>query len=811
MKCEIGSVKLRQTQIHHYGQRFDVFMNKKDLSERDICTKFITPALQKAGWNIQTQIREEFSFTDGRIVVRGNLRLLPNKNKKRADYLLFYHKNLPLAVIEAKNNKHKIGDGIQQALAYADEYNLDLPFVFSSNGDGFLFHDKIGLSAQVEAELDLDEFPSPETLWQKYCEWKQLTAEEEKLITSFYYDEGDGRTPRYYQVNAINKTIEAIAKGQQRLLLVMATGTGKTYTAFQIIWRLWKNKTKKRILFLADRTILIDQAKNQDFSPFGDAMTKIENREVNKNFSIYLTLYQGLTGKEEAKNIYKQFSPTFFDLVIIDECHRGSAAEDSLWRNVLEYFNTATHIGLTATPKETKDVSNIHYFGEPIYTYTLKQGIEDGFLAPYKVIRVISDKDENGYTPETGKLDKHGKEIEQRTYGTADYDRNLILENRTKFVARKVWEYLKATDLMAKTIIFCDDQPHAERMREALVNLIPEAATNRRYVVRITGEDKYGKAELSNFIAVDEPYPVIATTSQLLTTGVDAKTCKLIVLDKTINSMTEFKQIIGRGTRLREDYGKFFFTIMDFKNATRLFKDDDFDGEPVCIYEPQGDDPIVPPDDLEARNNQTQGEAIEPEPEPTQRREKFYVDDVEVGDGTTITQYLGADGELTTDNLHSYSRKKLNETFGSFNDFMRRWSEAERKEKLLAELELQGIPVAHLKEIVPNGDELDIFDLIVHVAFDQKPLTRSERVKQVRNQDYFAQYNEQARAVLDALLDKYALQGISGIENAEILKLPPFNKFGSKVQIKRGIFGSDENYSQAISELEKRIYQQHFA
>jgi type I restriction enzyme R subunit len=543
-------------------------LDKSLLSERDICTKFITPAIQQAGWQ-QHEFREEVQLTDGRVMVRGKLAArIKNPDAKggpkRADYVLYARPNVPIAVVEAKQNKYPVGHGMPQALIYAEL--LDAPFAISSNGNGFLLHDRTGLTQPVERELSLSEFPSPATLWPLYQQWKGLTEPDAvKLVEQPYYSDGSGREPRYYQRVAINRAIEAIAKGQQRILLVMATGTGKTYTAFQIIWRLWKAKTKKRILFLADRNILVDQTMQQDFAPFGEVMHKITNREVKKNYEVYLALYQAVTGKEEWKQIYRQFPADFFDLVVVDECHRGSAADDSVWREVLDYFSTATHLGLTATPRETKEVSNITYFGEPVYTYSLRQGIEDGFLAPYKVIRIVTDADALGYTPEKGKLDKHGQTVEQRQYNTRDFDRNLVLEKRTKLVAAKVWEYLKGTDPMAKTIVFCDDQDHAERMRQELVKLIPAAAANRRYVMRITGDDAEGKAQLSYFIDNDEPYPVIATTSKLLTTGVDAKTCKLIVLDQTINSMTEFKQIIGRGTRLREDYHKLYFTIMDFK------------------------------------------------------------------------------------------------------------------------------------------------------------------------------------------------------------------------------------------------------
>ena len=502
-------------------------MDKKQLSERDICTKFITPAVKDAGWDINTQVLEEFYFTKGRVIVRG--RLHTRGEPRRADYLLSYLKNQPIAIIEAKNNKHKLGDGMQQALGYAE--SLDVPFVFTSNGDGFLFHDKTGLSGKVETELSLAEFPSPETLWLRYCDWKSLTAIKQELITTPYYYDTNNRSPRYYQINAINRTIEAISKGQQRILLVMATGTGKTYTAFQIIWRLWKSGLKTRILFLADRNILVDQTKNNDFRPFGQAMTKISKRQINKSFEIYLSLYQAVTGNNEEKNIYKQFSPTFFDLVIIDECHRGSAKEDAAWRAILDYFSSATHIGLTATPKETKEISNINYFGEPVYTYSLKQGIEDGFLAPYKVIRIDFDIDLNGWKPKQGQKDKYGRLIEDRIYNRKDIDKNIIFDERTYLVAWKITEYLQKTGEFQKTIVFCDDIEHAERMRQALINLNPERAKeNRRYIMRITGDEKQGKAELDNFIDPESTYPVIAITSKLMSTGVDAKTCKLIVL-----------------------------------------------------------------------------------------------------------------------------------------------------------------------------------------------------------------------------------------------------------------------------------------
>ena len=802
-------------------------MDKHDLSERDICTKFITPAIQQAGW-LQHQFREEVNLTDGRVMVRGSLAArIRNPNvkggPKRADYVLYARPGVPIAIVEAKQARFKVGHGMQQALAYAEM--LDAPFAISSNGDGFLLHDRTGLTQPVERELQLHEFPSLTDLWLLYQQWKGLTEPKAvRLVEQPYYADGSGREPRYYQRVAINRAIEAIAKGQQRVLLVMATGTGKTYTAFQIIWRLWKAKAKKRILFLADRNILVDQTMQQDFAPFGEVMHKVVNREVKKNYEVYLALYQAVTGREEWKQIYRQFPADFFDLVVIDECHRGSAADDSAWRDVLDYFSAATHLGLTATPKETKEVSNLTYFGDPVYTYSLKQGIEDGFLAPYKVIRIATDVDAVGYTPEKGKVDKLGQPVEQRQYNTKDFDRNLVLEKRTRLVARKVWEYLKATDPMAKTIVFCDDQDHAERMRQELVKIIPAAASNRRYVMRITGDDNEGKAQLSYFIDNDEPYPVIATTSKLLTTGVDAKTCKLIVLDQNINSMTEFKQIIGRGTRLREDYQKLYFTIMDFKGATRLFADPDFDGEPVVIYEPKDDEPVVPPDvppgtgepDPPSPGPGQPGEEVTPPGVTTggggEGRIKYVIDDVNVRVAVERSQYLDADGKLITEDyrvlLKDDIKKALQAEFGSLTDFVRRWNSAERKLAVLEELADHGVPLEVLQQAVPNGGELDVFDLVAHVAFDQKPLTRRERANNVKKRDVFGKYGEQARAVLEALLDKFADHGVQNIEDAKVLELPPFDQFGSKTQIRRGIFGGVEQFTQAVKALEHALYEE---
>lgn len=804
-------------------------MNKLEFSERDICTKYITPAIQQAGWQLH-QFREEVSLTDGRVMVRGTLaaRIRNPEVKggpKRADFVIYGRPNIPIAIVEAKQAKYSVGHGMQQALAYAEM--LDAPFAISSNGDGFLLHDRTGITQPIERELSLNGFPSLDELWPVYQQWKGLSEPNAtKLVEQPFYSDGSGKAPRYYQRVAINRTTEAVAKGQSRVLLVMATGTGKTYTAFQIIWRLWKAKAKKRILFLADRNILVDQTMQQDFAPFGEVMHKVTNREVKKNYEIYLALYQAVTGREEWKQIYRQFPSDFFDLIVVDECHRGSAADDSAWREVLDYFGDATHLGLTATPRETKEISNFNYFGEPVYTYSLKQGIEDGFLAPYKVIRIATDVDALGYTPETGKLDKLGQPVEQRQYNSKDFDRGLVLENRTRLVAIKVWEYLKATDPMAKTIIFCDDQDHAERMRQELVKIIPAAARNRRYVMRITGDDTEGKAQLSYFIDNDERYPVIATTSKLLTTGVDAKTCKLIVLDQTINSMSEFKQIIGRGTRLREDYQKLYFTIMDFKGATRLFADPEFDGDPVVIYEPKPGESVVPPD---VQNPQGSGEQDLPASHTMTTngddrpaggeigggngagRVKYFIDDVDVRVAVERSQYLDADGKLITEDyrvlLKDSIKKSLQDEFGSLTEFLRRWNSADRKQAVLELLTSQGVPLEILQQAVPNGAKLDAFDLVAYVAFDQKPMTRRERAENVRKRDVFGKYGEQARAVLEALLDKFADHGVQDIEDAKVLELPPFDQFGSKTQIRRGIFGSVEDYAEAVKSLEKALYE----
>lgn len=786
-------------------------LDKKQLTEADIRTKFITPGIlgpDGSNWNVMTQVLEERYFTKGRIIVRG--KTVQRGEAKKADYILFYKPNIPIAVVEAKDNNHSVGSGMQQALDYAE--TLDVPFAYSSNGDAFLEHDRTGNAAAPERTLALDQFPTPAELWARYRGSKGYTPEQESVTAQDYYDDGSGKAARYYQQVAINRTVDAVARGENRVLLVMATGTGKTYTAFQIIWRLWKAGMKKRILFLVDRNILADQTKINDFKPFGTAMTKITNRTVDKSYEIYLSLYQAVSGTEEEQDIYKQFSPEFFDLVIVDECHRGSAAEDASWRRILDYFSSATQVGMTATPKETRDVSNIEYFGEPIYTYSLKQGIDDGFLAPYKVIRIGLDKDLEGWRPEKGKTDKLGQEIEDRIYNDLDFDQNLILEKRTETVAAKVTEFLKGTDRFSKTIVFCENIDHAERMRQALVNANADlAAANKRYVMRITGDNDEGKAQLDNFIDPESTFPVIVTTSRLMSTGVDAQTCKLIVLDRRVGSMTEFKQIIGRGTRVNEDYGKLFFTIMDFRRATALFADPDFDGPPEQIYEPKGDDPVVPPDDAPPTVGDEEGTyGDEPVVFPdgtggAGKPVKYYVDDVEVVVATERVQYLDAEGKLITESLKDYTRKNIKKSFDSLDLFLTTWNGAKQKQAIIDELAKDGLFLDELSEQV--GRDYDAFDLVCHVAFDQPPLTRRERAENVKKRSVFAKYGDKARGVLNALLDKYADGGLKSVESLEILKVDPLTSFGTPVEIIK-LFGGKQKYLAAIEQLESELYQE---
>ncbi len=801
--------------------------SKKELSERDICTKYINPALEKAGWDLLTQIREEVSFTEGRIYVKGNL--TSRGKRKRADYILYYKANIPIAIIEAKDNKHSVKAGIQQGLAYAEI--LDIPSVYSSNGDGFYEHDRTCTNGKIatrniERELLLDNFPTPKQLWKRYKKYKGIvTEEQERISAQDYFFDGTDRSPRYYQQVAINRTVEAIAKGQNRILLTMATGTGKTYTAFQIIHRLWKSHSKKRILFLADRNALIDQTRRGDFRHFKDKMTVVKQKKIDKSYEIYLALYQGLTNydqgqSDEHKDAYREFSPDFFDLIVIDECHRGSAKEDSAWREILKYFGNATHIGLTATPKETETISSSEYFGDPIYTYSLKQGIQDGFLAPYKVLRIGLNVDLEGWRPEQGKTDKQGLLVDDRVYNRKDFDKNLVIDERTETVARKVTEFLKKTNRFDKTIIFCVDIDHAQRMRAAIANENSDLmAQNSKFVMQITGDNDEGKRELDNFINPEEKYPVVATTSKLMTTGIDAQTCKIIVLDSNIASMTEFKQIIGRGTRINEEFDKTFFTIMDFRNVTDLFADPDFDGDPVRVKELGQDDEFESPEDEinegEAVIDDDDGEEIIFEPpvdEPdiidggnivNEPRPKYYVNGVNVAVLNERIQYMDGNGKLITGSLRDYTKQKVREQYQSLDDFLNKWNKADKKHAIIEELTEKGIVFENLKEAI--NKEMDIFDLICHTAFDQPPLTRAERVNNVKKRDYFTQYGEQARKVLEALLDKYADEGIENIEDIKILKVNPFDDIGTPMEIV-SLFGGKKQYMQAITELEQEIY-----
>ena len=801
-------------------------LNLSNLTEADIITKCVMPAILNAGWDNTTQIRQEVKLRDGKVIVRG--KVAARRTVKSADIVLYHKPGIPLAVIEAKANKHEIGKGMQQGIEYARL--LDVPFVFATNGDGFIFRDATAAEGEcLEKQITLDDFPSPAELWQKFCLWKGYTQAQLPVITQDYYDDGSGKSPRYYQLQAINKTIEAVSNGQNRVLLVMATGTGKTYTAFQIIWRLWKSKNKKRILFLADRNILVDQTKNNDFQPFGTAMTKVSGRTIDPAYEIHLALYQAITGPEEDQKAFKQVAPDFFDLIVLDECHRGSASEDSAWREILDYFSSATQIGLTATPKETHEVSSTDYFGDPVYVYSLKEGIEDGFLAPYKVVRVDIDVDLQGWRPTKGQTDLNGEVIDDRIYNQKDFDRTMVIDERTELVARTITDYLKRTNPMDKTIVFCNDIDHAERMRRALVNLNPEQVKkNDKYVMKITGDDEIGKAQLDNFINPKKPYPVIATTSELMTTGVDAKTCKLVVLDQNIQSMTKFKQIIGRGTRIDERYGKLWFTILDFKKATELFADERFDGIPEKVMDTTPEDIADPESDFEEKLEEisehdeeqvtgvdeppappyqvTDTDDVGPLPEEDEKKiRKFHVNGVAVGVIAQRVQYYDADGKLVTESFKDYTRKTLLKEYASLDDFTRKWQDADRKEAIIHELEQQGIIWEVLAEEV--GKDLDPFDMLCHVVYGQPPLTRKERAENVRKRNYFTKYSEAAQAVLDNLLDKYADAGVQEIESIQVLKLKPFDSMGTLPEIIKTGFGDRNGYNQALSELENEIYQ----
>ncbi|MFP3715274.1 EcoAI/FtnUII family type I restriction enzme subunit R [Bacillus safensis] len=790
-------------------------MGKRNLSEEDIKARYITPAITNAGWDIKKQVRLEYAFTAGRIILRGNV--TARGKKKRADYVLFYKNNFPLAVIEAKDNNHPIGAGLQQGIEYAKA--LDIFYVYASNGDAFVEQNLI--TGEVR-ELGLEEFPSPEELYQRYLMDKNINEAEEKVILEPYYYVPNYKTPRYYQRVAINRTVDAVAKGQDRVLLVSATGTGKTYMTFQIIYRLWKSGLKKRILFLADRNVLVDQTISGDFKPFSGKMTKVKNKDLDSSYEIYLALYQQLTG-DDGEETFRQFQPNFFDLIVIDECHRGSAKEESAWRKVLDYFSSATHIGCTATPIETKEASSQTYFGEPIYEYSLKQGINDGFLAPYKVIRIGLDKDLEGYRPEVGKVDKYGYEIEDREYNAKDFERSLVIDDRTRVIASKITEFLKKTDRFSKTIVFCVDIEHAERMRQALINENKDMyAKNHKYIMRITGDNEEGKAQLEHFIDEESPYPVIAVTSKLMTTGVDAKMCKLIVLENNINSMTEFKQIIGRGTRLLEEYGKTYFTIMDFRNSSRLFADPAFDGRPEVVIELDGNDPVDEPgtptdegeegmgeDDgndgvKEDKGEYGTGDTPPFNDEGEDKPRKYYIGDVTVRVLSERVQYVDKDGKLITESLTDYTKKNILEQYARLDDFLRTWTEAEKKQAIIDELQESGVLLDAIREEL-GKTELDDFDLICHLAYDKPPLTKKERAENVKKRHYLYKYSDTAQQVIEALLDKYANDGIKEIEDTKVLQLKEFAKIGSPMKIVEA-FGGKEAYLKAVKELENEIY-----
>ena len=794
-------------------------MGKRNLTEEDIKMRYITPAIINAGWD-KKQIRLEYSFTAGRIILRGNI--TARGKQKRADYLLSYKSNFPLAIVEAKDNNHPVGAGLQQAIEYAKV--LDIPYVYASNGDGFVEQNLI--TGEVK-ELKLEDFPSPEALYKRYRVDKGIDEAEEKVILEPYYYIPNYKTPRYYQRVAINRTVDAVAKGQQRVLVVSATGTGKTYMTFQIIYRLWKSGLKKKILFLADRNVLVDQTISGDFKPFGGKMTKVQKRNLDSSYEIYLALYQQLAG-DDGEEAYLQFQPNFFDLIVIDECHRGSAKEESAWRKILDYFSSATHVGCTATPIETKEASSTSYFGEPIYEYSLKQGIEDGFLAPYKVIRIGLDKDLEGYRPEAGKVDKFGYEIEDREYNIKDFDRKIVIDDRTRVVAAKITEFLKKTDRFSKTIVFCVDIEHAERMRQGLINENKDLySKNEKYIMRITGDNDEGKAQLENFIDEEMKYPVIAVTSKLMTTGVDAKMCKLIVLENNINSMTEFKQIIGRGTRLLEEYGKTYFTIMDFRNASRLFADPDFDGKPEVVIDLEGNDPVdepVPDPELPTDGGKqnpedggNNGEVKEDggkygpgdippfgEGEGEDKPRKYYVGDITVKVLSERVQYVDKDGKLITESLIDYTKKNILQQYSRLDDFLRTWTTAEKKQAIIEELQDDGVLLDAVREEL-GKTELDDFDLICHIAYDKAPLTKKERAENVKKRHYLYKYSDTAQKVIEALLDKYANDGIKDIEDTKVLELKEFAQIGSPLKIVKA-FGGKEAYQKAVQELENEIY-----
>lgn len=768
-------------------------LSKKEMSEEDIKLQYITPAIASK-WD-RGKITMEKQVTDGKINLKGNF--VFREKPKRADYILYLNANNPIAIIEAKDNKHSVSHGLQQAMTYAQM--LDLPFAYSSNGDGFVEHDFL---TGKECQFGLDEFPTEAELVARFKHESGMTPAQEMVIEQPYYSSQNTYPPRYYQRIAINRTVDAIARGRNRLLLVMATGTGKTYTAFQIVYRMLQSGLKRKILYLADRNILVDQSIQQDFAPLEKVIHKInvakDDKSTITSHEVYFSLYQQLVGDDDKEHFSELFTPDFFDLIIVDECHRGSAKEESRWRRILEYFNSATQIGMTATPKETKYISNLSYFGEPIYMYSLKEGIEDGFLAPFKVINIMTDIGD-GWRPRKGQRDIYGNEIEDRIYTNSDYDYNIIIEDRIHQVASEITRYLKSTDRMAKTIVFCATEDAAERMRQALVNLNSDMVKEHPdYVVRITGSDDYGKKKLDYFISFSVPYPVIATTSKLLSTGADCKMTKLIVLDEMIGSMTEFKQIIGRGTRLREKEGKTHFVVMDFRNVSRLFADPDWDG-PIMIDpgftpgghtpSPNGDGPVAPP--------------IPPNPpaiKPVVGRDGCKVEIIH----KTVSVYDANGQLLRKESIVDYTKENIRGEYASLDNFIRQWSKEEKKEKIREMLLERGIDL-ELMKVDQNMVDVDDFDFICHVAFDKKPLTRKERANNVKKRDFLSKYSGVAKEVLEALLDKYMNTGIYEIEKTEILKLDPFLKLGKPTKI-AGYFGGKAGYMQAVKELEESIY-----
>ncbi len=767
--------------------------NKKSLSEEDIKNRYITPALDKAGWE-KTHYRMEYYFTAGRVLIQGKQHA--RKEGKKADYLLFASPNNPIAIVEAKDNNKPVGGGLQQAMEYAQI--LDVKFAYSSNGDAFIEHDFL---TGKETEIPLDAFPTKEQLIERLRANNNLTAEQQHIVDEPYYFDQDSKEPRYYQRIAINRTVEAVAKGQNRILLVMATGTGKTFTAFQIIHRLKKSGAKKKVLYLADRNILIDQTREQDFRPFKKIMTKVENRVMDSSYEIYMALYQQLVSYDDNKvDPFKEFAPSFFDLILVDECHRGSARDDSAWRKILEYFKSATQIGMTATPKVKDGANNLDYFNEPLYTYSLKQGIEDGFLAPYRVTNSFINVDLEGWSPEEDETDIHGYLIEQGYYSRKDFGREVALLKRREIVARRITKMLHQIGRMTKTIVFCADVEEAEAMRELLVNLNSDLCKkDPRYVMRITGDDNYGKKQLDNFIEVDEPYPCVVTTSEMLSTGVDCKTCGLIVIDKEIDSMTEFKQIVGRGTRLRTDKGKWHFEILDFRNVTQHFKDPEFDGDP----EPKDDEGGKKGGNggSEGRKGGDGGDG-----KTGEGHRKYIVDGHDIRITHEKVSYLGADGHtLVTESLTDFTRKSIRGKYATLDDFINNWNEVDRKKVIVDELKEYNVLIDAVRESNPQLAEADIFDVICHVAFDRKPITRRERANNVKKRDYLSKYQGMARQVLENLLDKYADNGIIELENENVLELPPFNQIGTPVKIIK-LFGGIAGYMNALTELKTELY-----